>query len=313
MARPYLDAQRYDRIDSGCSASREPSTVHVQLISIPYDSGHRGRRMGAGPERLLSRGLSERLQDVGHAVDQTVVEAPGEWHAEVRTTFEVTTLAARAVAQARRDGRFPLLLSGNCAPAAIAAVSGTTDRLAVFWFDAHGDFNTPETTIGGFLDGMGLATLTGRCWRALASQVPGFRSAATEAVTLMGTRDLDPLEADALQHCDVRMLSPAEVRERTPVESRATALAGDYTAAYVHLDLDVLDPAVGQANVFAAPGGLTPAEVTAAIEVIGTTLRVGAGAITAYDPAMDASNVLADLASELAISLVRAAEGGPSR
>jgi arginase len=290
-----------------------PLTMHVQLIAIPYDSGHRGRRLGAGPERLLRRGLVERLQDAGHVVDCRIIEASGEWQAEIRTMFELATAAASAVADACRAGRFPLLLSGNCGPSAIAAVGGSPDPLAVFWFDAHGDFNTPETTIGGYLDGMSLATLTGRCWRELAAQVPGFHPVPTEAVTLMGTRDLDPLEADALRSSDVRMLSSAEVRELAPLESRAAALAGDYTGTYVHLDLDVIDPTVAKANIFAAPGGLTPAEVTGAIEVIGASSRLGAAAVTAYDPDMDTSNAVADLASELAVSLVHAAEGGLSR
>ena len=35
----------------------------------------------------------------------------------------------------------------------------------VVWFDAHGDFNTPESTIDGYFDGMPLAILTGGAWR----------------------------------------------------------------------------------------------------------------------------------------------------
>ena len=79
--------------------------------------------------------------------------------------------------QQRRDRnpaeRFPLVLAGNC-NAAVGVVAGLGPGAAVLWCDAHADFNTPETTTGGFLDGMGLATVTGRCWTSMAARVPGF-------------------------------------------------------------------------------------------------------------------------------------------
>src|SRR5436190_2039200 len=81
----------------------------------------------------------------GHEVWAESVEAQEEFRAEIRTQFELYKLLAGRVLKARRGGRFPLIMSGNCG-ATLAAIAGAeTKRLGVVWFDAHGDFNTPET------------------------------------------------------------------------------------------------------------------------------------------------------------------------
>src|SRR4030095_5287167 len=96
-------------------------------------------------------------------------------------------------------GVFPIVRSGNC-NAAVVTLSGLTPaRRAIFWFDAHGDCNTPETTTTGFLDGTGLSTTLGLCWHQMAAAVPGFQPVAPEATFLLGVRDLDPPEAELLE------------------------------------------------------------------------------------------------------------------
>ena len=74
------------------------------------------------------------------------------------TAFELHGLVSGRVRQAIAEGGFPLVLSGNCNTAAIGAIAGAgPEDLGIVWFDAHGEFNTPETTTTGFIDGMGLA------------------------------------------------------------------------------------------------------------------------------------------------------------
>jgi arginase len=83
---------------------------------------------------------------------------------------------------------------------------------AVFWFDAHANVNTPETTRSGFLDGMALATAMGWCWRPMTGAVPGFESVPEAAVPLLGARDFDPPETELLSRSAVRVLSPESLR-----------------------------------------------------------------------------------------------------
>jgi arginase len=140
--------------------------------------------------------------------------------------------AATTVAQAAR----PLLLSGDC-PAAIGAVAGLQrryDDVAVVWLDGHGDFNTPATTISGYLGGMPLAVLTGRA-PELISDPLGLRPVADDDVVLADARDLDPAERDALAASQVRCVAadPAAIRSALRPLGR--------TPVYLHIDVDVID------------------------------------------------------------------------
>ncbi len=122
--------------------------MDIQLLLIPYDSGQRAWRCGAGPEHLLRAGLPAHLQRQGHVVTaiHIVEDDPAYPPAEIRTAFELARRLATAVRSARTAGHFPLVLSGNC-NTALGTLSGLTPaRRATFWFDAHGDCNTPETT-----------------------------------------------------------------------------------------------------------------------------------------------------------------------
>ena len=171
--------------------------MRIAIVAVPYDSARRGERMGGGPEQLLGAGLAEGLARAGHDVRIQLVEAPAErWRAEIGTAFTLAVGVSLAVRSAIDGGEFPLILSGNCGPAALGAVGGLGGASSVFWFDAHGDFNTPETTVGGFLDGMSLAMLAGRCWAGLARSVPSphqrTRSARSAGRPCGGTRGRSP-------------------------------------------------------------------------------------------------------------------------
>ncbi len=114
--------------------------------------------MGAGPEHLVASGLIPHLVKCGHAVEaSTLVPAGGAEPAEIATAFELMRVVATRVRQAIDNGRFPLVLSGNCNTAAGTLAGLTPRKRAVFWFDAHADCNMPDTTT--------LASWTGLRWR----------------------------------------------------------------------------------------------------------------------------------------------------
>ena len=261
--------------------------MDIQLLLVPYDTARRGWRCGAGPEYLVRAGLPAHLQARGHHVAgiQVIEDDPAEAPAEIRTAFELMRRVATAVRTARAAGHFPVVLSGNC-HAAVGVLSGLTPAArSVFWFDAHGESNTPDTTASGFLDGMGLSTAMGWCWRTVAASVPGFRPVEPEATFLLGARDFDPPEATLLSDSKVTHI---------PVPQVSVRLADLLTAArpeglgYLHLDPDVLDPdTVGTANSLPVPGGLSVAELTAAITAIRARVPLGAVTIASYGPEYD--------------------------
>jgi arginase len=280
--------------------------MDVQLLAVPYDSGNRGVRMGAGPEALLDAGLERVLREQGHRVHVKIAELPsGSWQAEIQTSFELMRMLSLAVGEARESGRFPIVLAGNC-NTAIGTLAGLGD-VGVVWFDAHADFNTPDTTTSGFLDGTAVAIITGRCWKQLSVTVPGFQPIADERICLIGTRDVDSLERRLLADSNVEVIEPNRVR--SDLSQTLNSIAQHVESIYVHLDLDVLDADVASANSFAVSGGLTIDDVEYALGEIARDFRITGVTLSAYDPAADTDGA----ASRAAMRLICAAAGFASR
>ncbi len=268
--------------------------MQIRLLLVPYDSGQRNVRMGAGPEHLRASGLIEHLTTAGHEVDLEVIEpASINWRAEVQTSFELMRAIAEHVRSARAAGRFPLVLSGNCL-AAVGVIAGLGPGTGVLWVDAHGDFNTPQTTMSGFLDGMTLATATGRCWSELAHSIDGFEPVADDAIVMFGVRDLDPGEATALGRSAVVRLSADAAREE--IERVTAPLGQRLEKFYLHLDLDAIDPTEGRANGYAVRGGFSRPGLEQLLTLLTANLPVQAMTMASYDPAYDSEGKVCAIA-----------------
>jgi arginase len=236
------------------------------LIQVPYHLGRRDVALGAGVPVL-----AEALAD-GRA-DLISVDAEPETTNEIAASMAVV----RALADRVRGVRFPIVLAGNC-NSCLGTVTGVGGGVGVVWFDAHPDFNTPDTTTSGFFDGMALAMLTGAGWGALRT---GLAVVPEEHVVHVGARDMDRLERRRLE------TSRLAVVRRPPLDDALAELRTRVDAVYVHVDLDVLDPSVGRANRFAAEDGLTLDELERAIEAVGERFEIRAAALTAYEPECD--------------------------
>jgi arginase len=273
--------------------------MRIDLIAVPYDSGHRGIRMGKGPDHLLQRGLPSRLGAAGHQVFTDVVESRDRFPIEIKTSFELYRGVAERVAAASKIRSLPVVLSGNCGAATGAAAGVGTERLALLWFDAHGDYMTPSTTASGFLDGMAISVAAGRCWERLAFSIPGFAPIDPALVVHAGARDWDPGERERLEEDGGTVVDPAALRAGGigAAFDRLTSMAD---RLLVHVDLDVLDPEVTVANPYPAPGGLTVEEIIGAIDEASARLPIAAIVLASFDPSADES----DRGTEAAMRIV---------
>ena len=255
---------------------------------LPYDSGYAGLRMGAGPSRIAAE-----LGVAGEPISPVT-----EWRAEIKTTFELYRSLADAVHEAVQLGDFPIVLSGNCGAAVGAAAGIGTEDLAVLWFDAHGDYNTPDTTDTGYLDGMAMAVLTGRCWKTIASTIPRFTPISPTRAMHVGARDYSPGERDALLYDSVRLVEPPSLRE-TVVGPMLDAMRPQASRILIHLDVDVLDPRFGRANHFAVDGGLSPDDVLRVIELAAQRFAIAGLVIASYEPSEDPEGKIAAIAARV--------------
>nr|WP_233613385.1 arginase family protein [Leucobacter edaphi] len=220
--------------------------------------------------------------------------------------------AREPLAEAAAAGRPAIVLGGDCAsslPALEAAQRGADDRgerLAVLWFDAHPDLQDPTTSPSGAASGMTLRHALGRGAEDLASGSP----AAVERVTLIGTRAEDPEEVAEAERLGLRRISP----ERLGAEDEAIAAAladalADADRVYVHIDLDVLDPAEFSSVHSAEPFGLTVAQLTAAVRAAVARLPLAGAAICEFAPA-DEAQAAEDQPSVLRILAALTSGGG---
>lgn len=284
--------------------------MKVTLIEVPYDSGHYGRRMGRGPLHLVQGGLVGLLQQQDHDVRLIEVRLDESFPIEVGAAAETQRLVAECVAAERAEERFPLVLSGNCATA-VGTMAGTgCSDTAVVWLDCHGDLNTPDSSPSGFFDGMVLTMLMGDSWKRLAAGVPGFRAVPHERVALVGVRDLDSREEAYLEATGLPLVDVATLRREgaeAALEAALARVSEGTDGAYLHLDLDVLDPSVARINSYQTPDGLSVEEVEAVIHAVAARLPLKSAAVTSYDAEHDPVGRGGEAALRLINALIAAA------
>jgi arginase len=172
--------------------------------------------MGAGPLALLSDGLVERLERHGSTVHFSQLEPTGKFHAEVATAFELHGVVRRNVANSLRGERLPIVLAGNCNTGVIGCLAAhEADDVGLFWFDAHSDAETPETSTSGFLDGMGFAIALGECWKPKLDEL-GWHGLNGTRAALVGAREISPAAGSILHRHGVAIVSPERAGQKRP-------------------------------------------------------------------------------------------------
>ena len=210
------------------------------------------------------------------------VELPQTFHSEWDALVALQLELSRVVSDALASNERPVILSGNCGPAlfgALGALGGPA--AAVCWFDAHGDFNTPETSPSGFLDGMALAIAVGDCCVTTAQRFRGVCTVPQAHVIHIGGRSFDSGETARFARSQVVRVGRDALHQLT---HRLRALPVEARYLYLHIDLDVLDITELRANSYAEPGGFTCDELVLAIRRITDERPWTVAALTSLDP-----------------------------
>jgi arginase len=282
--------------------------MKVQIILVPYDSGQKDTRMGRGPGRFLESGLVDLLRKEGHQVEVESIELGNSFSTEMESAFELNCHLSHRVRRAASAQSFPIIFSGSsiCSVGALSGINGNAKGL--IWFDGHGDFNTPETTSSGSIDGMALAVATGHCLRTPFSSIPGFQPVPEHNVILVGARKFDPEEKRLLDSSGIALVSRSFIRSMNIVEALKPAiddLQNRVSNVHVHLDLDVLDPARTPSNQFAPPDGLSVGAVEIALRLIEGRFHISSACIAAYDPECDSKQATVEAGIKLIQTLLR--------
>jgi arginase len=217
----------------------------------------------------------------------------------------IDSAIALAAARDRTSDSLLVVLAGNC-HSCLGTLGAMGPDAAVIWFDAHGDLNTPDTTPSGFFDGMALATAVGWTWNQLASTIPGLVVVDESRVLLVGGRDLDPGEAVLLRNSAIRHYQPPSLRRDATTDQEWIHTLSDWNTqrspVYVHVDLDILDPAELDANGYSVASGVSLEWLETALSAIRRQFGVQTIGFTSYDPARDPGH----LAGQVVRRLIRA-------
>jgi arginase len=232
--------------------------VERQITALLCRTSDRGPEAAAGTHELAE------------LLDARIIGKPGEpvsagWEDDLRESRGCLLEAGGQIDDALDAGRAPILLAGECSVcvSTLPVVVRNRPDVRVLWLDAHGDFNTPETTSSGYLGGMCLAGACG-LWDT------GFGAGLDPARVIMhGVRDLDGGERVALDRCGVYLT-------QEPAQLEGMEL-------FVHVDLDVLDPDAHPAS-FPAPGGLSPVALREFLSAVVRVATVVGAEVTAAAP-----------------------------
>ncbi|MCI1018096.1 arginase family protein [Microbacterium sp. C5A9] len=209
--------------------------------------------------RRVGSALSELLD-----LEQTIIGTPtpaadDDWSVALPQAEATLTGLRHAVTAAIDAGAVPLLATNTCA-ASLGTLPTVAERhpdAVVLWIDAHGDFNTPDTTDSGYLGGMVVAAACG-LWDSGHGAGLDPRQ-----VIIVGGRDIDPAEGELLESAGVTVLSPSA---STP-ERVAELVAG--RPVWIHVDWDVLEPGFIPA-AYRVADGLLPHQIAAIFAALPT-------------------------------------------
>jgi arginase len=232
----------------------------VEVIVVPYEVERDDTAAARGPRGALAHGLLAGIERTGWSTHVTEIPLRDRSGTKAERVAEIGRSVARAVALAHSQRRFPLVLAGGCL-VAIGVVTGlqrTGRELRVVWIDAHGDFNTPESTPSGYWDGMALAAVCGRSLPEVYKSVE-LRPIHYRSVIHLAGRDFDPPESEDFKRLSLCVIPPDAVGgpESLRLLAGGAPDAGPdrHRDLYLHVDMDGLDPADAPAVRYPCPGG----------------------------------------------------------
>ncbi|QEN04960.1 arginase [Thiospirochaeta perfilievii] len=288
----------------------------IGLIGVPQDVGASKKGVDMGPGAIRVAGVIAKLRKLGHevkdfgtvdcyTVDQFDSRDPNNLGLNyLDIILDTCSLLKDRVELIINAGYMPLVLGGDHS-ISIGTLAGlkkmNQGNTGVIWIDAHGDFNTAETSPTGNIHGMPLAIATGRGEKSLLALGPSPTVSEKNCV-IIAAREIDPNEAKLLKESNVTVFTMMDVMKKGIVEiaSEAIKIASDgVDHVHVSFDVDSLDPKEAPGTGTQVPGGLHYREVALLLESISKCNKVSSFELVEVNPALDIQNQTAELAVEL--------------
>lgn len=286
----------------------------ISIIGIPMDLGQTQRGVDMAPVAIRYAGLGQKLRNLGyHTVDRGNIDVPGhytlastKYEERIIPIKEACEKAYKLGAEAIKNGEIPLFLGGDHS-AAIGSIGGVTAGrpCGLIWVDAHGDFNTPETSASQNIHGMTLAVLLGMGSEQLVNVGRPGAKIAPENVIMIGVRELDPEEKRLLANsgCTVYTMRDVDELGMHVVLRKALKKLEHIPNIHLSLDMDAMDPKEAPGVGTPSPGGLTYRETQLIMETLCDSGKLQSADVMEANPILDTKNKTAQVAVSLMASL----------
>lgn len=209
------------------------------IIEAPFHMGIENIAVGKGPRKLIDAGADQTLACKGIPAQVVHTRKMGEPGHDEDYIVDLNRQIRHHVREAIEEDAVPVILGGNCNTClgTLGAFEDAT-KIGIIWLDKHADFNTPETSTTGYLDGMSLAIALGYCHEDLKERI-GFTSLVHDAnVLLLGTHDIDPEEEQRLAESNIAVRPPDRLET---IKDLVEGLRERVEGIYLHIDVDVLE------------------------------------------------------------------------
>ena len=279
------------------------------------DLGQSRRGVDMGPSALRYAGLQGRLEHLGYEVkDLGNVAVPNREEGSADTAekrLQAVTQTCQAVYEMGREAQedaITIFLGGDHSMSIGSVKSAMLDNepIGVIWVDAHGDYNTHETSPSGNIHGMPVSILMGDGAESLVNIGGPDKLLQHEQMVQIGIRDLDAPERRRVLETDIHVFTMRHVDEEglAAMAYKALDILGKYKRIHVSLDLDCLDPEEAPGVGTPVPGGLTYREAHLLMEILGDSGLVNSIDVVEVNPILDRGNRTAELAVGLVASLL---------
>jgi arginase len=293
----------------------------VHIIGVPLDLGGGRRGVDMGPSAFRIAGLGEQLAALGcSVVDKGDLPTPipetqelrDEHKKYIRDIAKVCLKLYQTALGSFDEGAMPVVLGGDHSLAAgsvaAAAEWGRKSKqlpIGLLWVDAHGDMNTPATSLSGNVHGMPLAALLGPEPAELSKIGTFAPKVLPQHTVLVGIRNLDEREKVAVRDSGVHVFTMKDIDRQgiASIVEEAVRLAGSGTAGiHVSFDMDVCDPLIAPGVGTPVKGGLDYREAHMVMEIVADSGLLTSLDLVEVNPTLDVRNATAQLGTELALS-----------
>lgn len=206
---------------------------------------------------LTAKALEQEYGLTATTVGTPSAPADDDWTESLPQAKPTLQAVQDAVESSIQSGKLTVLASNTCSISlgSLTAMARNHPDAVLLWVDAHGDFNTPDTTDSGYLGGMVVAAACGLWDSGLGA---GLKA---DQVVFVGARDIDSKEAELIEREGARIIPASDV---TP-EAVLSAVNG--RKVWIHIDWDVLEPGYVPAD-YKVSGGLLPGQIQAILSAL---------------------------------------------